>query len=61
MMNRTPGTIERAFQLAENSANLDEIRAQLRKEGYSNFDAHLTGRQIRYDLYKIIRAPAQRG
>jgi hypothetical protein len=60
-MSRAPGTIERAFQLAENSANLDEIRAQLRKEGYSNVDAHLTGRQIRYDLYKIIRAPTQRG
>ena len=61
MMSGAPGTIERAFQLAENLANLDEIRTQLRKEGYSNVDAHLTGRQIRYDLSKVIRKPAQRG
>jgi len=60
-MNRPPGTIERAFQLAEHSANLEEIKIKLRREGYSNVDAHLMGRQIRYDLSKVIRRPGQRG
>jgi len=30
----------------------------LRKEGYSQVDAHLTGRKIRSDLVKIIRQAA---
>lgn len=50
--------IERAFQLAEHSANVEEIRNRLRREGYSNVDGHLMGRQIRADLVKIIRKPA---
>lgn len=53
-----PGIIERAFQLAERLATIEEIRLQLRKEGYSSVDAHLMGRKIRSDLVKIIRQAA---
>lgn len=58
MMGQLPGIIERAFQLAQNSANVEEIRTRLRKEGYSNVDGHLMGRKIRSDLVKIIRQAA---
>lgn len=58
MMVGEPGIIERAFQLAHQLASVDEIRSQLRKEGYSQVDAHLTGRKIRSDLVKIIRQAA---
>lgn len=58
MMAGAPGIIERAFQLAEVSANVEEIRTRLRKEGYSNVDAHLMGRKIRSDLVKVIRQAA---
>ena len=48
----TPGIIERAFQLARGTANVDEIRKTLRQEGYSNVDAHLAGASIKADLRK---------
>ena len=41
--------IERAFQLARESDNIDEIRKVLR-QGYSNVDAHLGGASIKADL-----------
>ena len=47
---RTQNIIERAFQLARESGNLDDIRKILRKEGYSNVDAHLAGASIKADL-----------
>lgn len=50
-----PGVIERAYQLASTSADVEQIRQQLRKEGYLNVDAHLAGSKIRSDLIKIIR------
>ena len=53
------GVIERAFQLAQTSADVEQIRLQLRKEGYSNVDAHLAGPRIRSDLIKIIRGPGR--
>lgn len=53
------GVIERAFQLAQTSADVEQIRLQLRKEGYSNVDAHLAGPKIRSDLIKIIRRPGR--
>jgi hypothetical protein len=59
MMRHPVGIIERAFELARRSANVEEIRAQLRREGYFDVDAHLIGRKIRSDLVKIIRATAQ--
>ena len=56
MMSGAPGLVERAFQLASDSANVDEIRSQLRKEGYFNVDAHLAGRKLRSDLVRAIRS-----
>ena len=47
---QTQNIIERAFQLARSSDNLEEIRKVLRKEGYSNVDAHLAGAGIKADL-----------
>lgn len=54
-MTQTTNIIERAFQLAEGSSNVEEIRAKLKKEGYPSVDAHLSGGRIRSDLTKIIR------
>lgn len=56
MTIRPIAIIERAFQLALHMANVEEIRIQLRKEGYSNIDGHLMGRQIRADLVRTIRS-----
>jgi hypothetical protein len=42
--------IERAFELARGSDNLDDIRKVLRREGYANVDAHLGGASIKADL-----------
>lgn len=58
MNSMTVGIIERAFALARQSANVEEIRTRLRREGYSNVDAHLMGRKIRSDLVKIMREAA---
>ena len=58
MTSGAPGVIERAFQLAQTSANVEQIRLQLRKEGYRNVDAHLAGPKIRSDLLRIMRQPA---
>jgi hypothetical protein len=58
MMSHNVGAIERAFELARRLANVEEIRTQLKREGYSNVDAHLMGRKIRSDLVKLIRRAA---
>jgi tRNA G26 N,N-dimethylase Trm1 len=44
--------IERAFELARESDNLEEIRKALRREGYSTVDAHLGGASIKADFKK---------
>jgi len=49
---QSPHIIERAFQLAPGYSSVDEIRKVLRREGYSNVDAHLAGASIRADLKK---------
>nr|NUR38375.1 hypothetical protein [Sphingomonas sp.] len=49
---QTPNIIERAFQLARESSNLEDIRKALRQEGYSNVDAHLGGASIKAQLKK---------
>lgn len=54
-MSLPAGVIERAFQLAQDSANVEEIRTRLRREGYFNVDAHLMGRKIRSDLVRVMR------
>lgn len=46
----TDNIIERAFQLARGSSNIEQIRKALRQEGYSNVDAHLSGSSIKADL-----------
>jgi hypothetical protein len=58
MIGRAVGIIERAFELAQRLANIEQIRSQLVKEGYSNVDGHLMGRKIRSDLVRIIRRAA---
>ena len=40
------------FELARGTANVEEIRKTLRREGYSNVDAHLGGASIRAQLKK---------
>lgn len=47
---QTQNIVERAFQLARASDNLDDIRKTLRHEGYSNVDAHLAGASIKAEL-----------
>ena len=47
---QTQNIIERAFQLARGSDNLEQIRKTLRHEGYSNVDAHLAGASIKAEL-----------
>lgn len=49
---QTQNIIERAFQLARGTADVEEIRKTLRREGYSSVDAHLAGTSIRADLKK---------
>lgn len=49
---QTHNIIERAFQLASDSTSIEEIRKTLRREGYSNVDAHLGGASIKADLKK---------
>lgn len=57
-MDRTTDVIQRAFELAQESRSLDEIRSKLKHEGFSNVDAHLAGGQIRADLTKIFKRNA---
>lgn len=52
------GIIERAYELAPECGTVDEIRAALRREGYSNVDAHLAGGSIRADLRKLLNKAA---
>jgi hypothetical protein len=47
--------IERAFQLASDAISIDEVKKQLRREGYMQVDAHLSGRQIRTEITKRLR------
>ena len=49
------GLIERAFQLAEQSQSLDEIRRGLIREGYSSVEAHLSGQQIKRELSRRLK------
>ena len=46
----TQNIIERAFEVASESTSIEEIRKVLRREGYSNVDAHLGGASIKADL-----------
>ena len=46
--------IERAYELAQRSSSLEEVRKQLSEEGYLQVDAHLHGPKIRSDLRKLM-------
>ena len=50
--------IERAFEVAVTSDTMDEIRATLRREGYTQVDAHLSGPRIRADLNRLMKPKA---
>lgn len=50
-------TIERAFQVALKCTSIEEVRARLKKEGFSHADAHLTDAQIRSDLAPLLKQP----
>ncbi len=49
------GVIERAFQLAEECTSPSEIKAKLKREGYTQVDDHLSGGKIRSDLVKVLK------
>jgi hypothetical protein len=49
---QTHNIIERAFELARSTANLEHIRKTLRQEGFSNVEAHLAGASIKAQLKK---------
>ena len=50
----TKGIIERAFELAPECENIEAVRSALKREGYSNIDAHLSGPSLRGDLKKLF-------
>lgn len=52
------GTIERAFELAPDCVDVDQIRTTLKREGYGSVDAHLSGRAIQTDLRKRLGGSA---
>ena len=52
---QTQNIIERAFQVARGASSIEEVRKVLRREGYSNVDAHLGGASIKADLKKQFR------
>ena len=51
----SPGIIERAFELARGSSNIEQVRTALRREGYPNVDAHLAGKSIKAELKKHFK------
>ena len=60
-MNR-PSIIERAFQLAKSGqcADLKDIRARLKKEGYESVVAYIQGAALRNQLRGMIAAARKR-
>ena len=50
------GTVARAFELARTGTcrNVGDIRAQLKKEGYSQIDDHLAGSSLKKQLTAAI-------
>ena len=53
------GVIERAFQVAEESESLDEVRKRLIREGYASVEAHLSGPQIKRELSRLLSRPPE--
>jgi len=48
------GIIERAFQLASQCSSIEELRKHLRKEGFMQVDAHLSGLGFKRELRKLF-------
>jgi hypothetical protein len=46
--------IERALQLAPKCSSVKELREHLRKEGYEQVNAHLSGLGFRRELQKLF-------
>ena len=58
---RPTDTVVRAFELARSSRTIDEIRSGLRREGYSNVDAHLAGAKDNQNRFEeMLRRLTQR-
>ncbi|MES1200305.1 MAG: hypothetical protein ABUS57_02510 [Pseudomonadota bacterium] len=57
-MTRRLGTVERAFDLAQNSdiLTVEAIRRRLKAEGYSDWEFQLSGREIRRQLQALVVA-----
>jgi hypothetical protein len=58
-MSDSPNIVERAFEIARSgsSRSIDDLRRRLKREGYANVDAHLTGASIKRELTLLMRAP----
>lgn len=56
-MTYTPGTIERAYQLATTSTcrSVDDIVRQLTAERHESPQAHLAGKSVRLELRRLIK------
>jgi hypothetical protein len=56
-MTMSLGTIERAFELAQSGhcATVDDIRRNLKGEGFAQVDAHLAGATVRKQLLELCR------
>ena len=54
-------TIERAFQLAQSGGvrTVDDLRRELKREGYESVEAHLAGASIRKQLTQILAEAAE--
>ena len=53
-MGHSPNIIERAFELAPECASVSEVRSKLKTEGYSQIEAHLSGRMIRGQIVQRL-------
>ena len=53
--------IERAYQLAGHCSTILEVKAELKKEGYAQVEAHLTGMKIRADLSGLLKRDPEAG
>ncbi|MEO6579908.1 MAG: hypothetical protein ABIN83_01995 [Sphingomicrobium sp.] len=49
------GTIERAYSIAGSCASLDDIRRQLKREGFERVDEHFGTKSLQADLRKRLR------
>jgi len=51
------GTVVRAFELARSGAchSVEDIRRQLKSEGYSSYQEHLSGKLIKKQLLELMK------